>query len=165
MIFKIDFDKWILTVLPTFLRRSVVFAFCRAMCAPIVSLYNRFAESRNGHIYTLTHNGQVCYLRAALNEAFHTTGFEIVDYDDNRGEWHFAKTEGMTGQTYAVDEDLKDPENHPIPLLADEARLNLAMNCFIVQVPGVIYATQLDKVKAVVDKYRILSKTPIYTPI
>ena len=71
----------------------------------------------------------------------------------------------MTGQTYAVDEDLKDPENHPIPLLADEARLNLAMNCFIVQVPGVIYATQLDKVKAVVDKYRILSKTPIYTPI
>ena len=88
-----------------------------------------------------------------------------MDYDDNRGEWHFAKTEGMADHLYAVDEGLKDPENNPIPVLADEARLNLAMNCFIVQVPGMIYATQLDKVKAVVDKYRILSKTPIYTPI
>jgi len=165
MIFKVNFDKLILTLLPTFLRRSMVFALCRAMCAPVVSLYARFSASREGHIYTLIHNGQVCYLRAALNEAFHTTGFEIVDYDDNRGEWHFAKTEGMADHLYAVDEGLKDPENNPIPVLADEARLNLAMNCFIVQVPGMIYATQLDKVKAVVDKYRILSKTPIYTPI
>lgn len=165
MIFKVDFDKLILTVLPTFLRRSMVFAVCRAMCAPIVSLYARFSESRYDHIYALTHNGQVCYLRAALNEAFHTTGFEIVDYDDHRGEWLFAKTEGMTDHLYAVDEELKDPENTPVPVLADEVRLNLAMNSFIVQVPGMIYATQLDKVKSVVDKYRILSKTPIYTPV
>ena len=117
MIFKVNFDKLILTLLPTFLRRSMVFALCRAMCAPVVSLYARFSASREGHIYTLTHNGQVCYLRAALNEAFHTTGFEIVDYGDNRGEWHFAKTEGMADHLYAVDEALRARTNRARALL------------------------------------------------
>lgn len=35
MIFDIDFDKWIATMLPTFLRLRRVFAFCRALCSPL----------------------------------------------------------------------------------------------------------------------------------
>lgn len=53
----------------------------------------------------------------------------------------------------------------PVPLLYDETRLNLAQNSFIVQVPSGIYATQLDKVRGIVEQYRPLSKTPIYAPI
>lgn len=170
MIFRVDFDKWLLTLLPSFLRRSVMFALCRAAIAPIRTLYGRFGEARKAHLFSLTHNGQVCYLRAALNEAFDTTGFDIIDYDDGRGDWLFAKSEDLQDQLYAVDERLYDPAEednptHPVPLLYDETRLNLAQNCFIVQVPSSIYATQLDKVRGIVEQYRPLSKTPIYAPI
>ena len=122
-------------------------------------------EKRKAHLYALTHNGQVCYLRAALNDAFSLTkGFEVVDYNDGRGEWLFAKSEDLDNQLYAVDEQLKD-ESNPVPILYDEARLNLPMNTFIVQVPAAIYSTSLDKVKGIVERYRPLSKTAIYTMI
>lgn len=175
MIFDINFNKWIALMLPTFLRRRRLFAFIRALCAPLYlgdgGLYQRFLEMRGNHIYRLSHNGQVCYLRAALNDAFGLKkGFEIEDADEYEGEWIYAKDPSMPQQLLAVDEsknpepgDGEAPPEHPTPLLADEARLNAPRNAFIVRVPGNIYATQLDKVKAIVEKYRILSKTPIYT--
>lgn len=171
MIYRVDFDKWVLSLLPTFLRRGVMFALCRAAIAPIKTLYEVFMRARKAHIYALTHNGQVCYLRAALNDAFGTTGFDIVDYNDGRGDWLFAKSEHLQGQLYAVDEGLYDPAvegdapANPVPLLYDEARLNLAQNTFIVQVPAEVYATQLEKVKGIVERYRPLSKTAIYTMV
>lgn len=175
MIFDINFDKWIALMLPTFMRQRRLFAFIRALCAPLYlgegGLYQRFLEMRGDHIYRLTHNGQVCYLRAALNDAFGLKkGFEIEDADEYEGEWIYAKDPTMPQQLLAVDEGKNPkpgaddpPPEHPTPLLADEARLNAPRNSFIVRVPGDIYATQLDKVKAIVEKYRILSKTPIYT--
>ncbi len=175
MIFNVNFDKWIALMLPTFLRRRRLFAFCRALCAPLYlgegGLYNRFLQKRGDQIYRLSHNGQVCYLRAALNDAFGLTkGFEIDDADDYEGEWAFAKDPTMPQQLLAVDESKNPPlapgappPEHPTPLLADEARLNMPHNAFIVRVPNNIYSTQLDKVKAIVEQYRIPSKTPIYT--
>lgn len=161
-------------MLPTFLRRRRLFAFCRAMCSPLYlgedGLYNRFLQNRGDHIYRLSHNSQVCYLRAALNEAFGLTkGFEITDAEDYEGEWIYVKDPSMPQQLHAVDESKNptdsgdSPPTHPTPLLADEGRLNNPGNSFIVRVPGNIYTTQLDKVKAIVEQYRIPSKTPIYT--
>ncbi len=167
MIFNVNFDKWILSVLPSFLRRRVVFGLLRAMCAPIKTLYANFLSARESHLYSITHNGQVCYLRAALNDAFKTTGFDIIDYDDQRGEWRYAKPDGANGQLLAKEEGTDapdDPEAPTVPILYDEIRLNMPVNYFIVLVPGSIYTTRLDKVKIVVDKYRIPSKQPIYTP-
>lgn len=164
MIFRIDFDKWVLSLLPTLLRRKVMFALCRAAVAPIRSLYEQFVAKREAHNYTLLHNGQVCYLRAALNDAFGTTGFDIVDYDDGRGEWLYAKSEELDHHLYAVDETLDD-ENNPVPILYDEAKLNLPLNTFIVQVPAAIYATNLDKVEGIVERYRPLSKKATYTMV
>lgn len=179
MIFDIDFDKWIATMLPTFLRLRRIFAFCRAMCSPLYigkgGLYPRFLQMHDNQIYRLNHNGQVCYLRSALNDAFNLTkGFGIEDAEGYQGEWLYAKDPTMPGQLLAVDEDKsrnsgvqenEPPPENPVPLLADEARLNAPQNAFIVRVPFSIYSTQLDKVKAIVEQYRILSKTPVYTPI
>lgn len=176
MIFDINFDKWIASMLPTFLRRRRLFAFCRALCSPFylgeAGIYTRFLQVRGDHIYRLSHNGQVCYLRAALNSAFGLKkGFEIDDAEDYNGEWIYAKDPTMPHQLLAVDEQKnplqaegEPPPEHPTPLLADEAMLNAPRNSFIVRVPGNIYATQLDMVKAIVEQYKLPSKTPIYTP-
>ena len=73
----------------------------------------------------------------------------------------------MAGQLMAKEESANAPEDGDpaMPILYDEVRLNMPQNYFVVMVPGSIYTTRLDKVKAIVDKYRLLSKTPIYTPI
>ena len=151
-------------MLPTLLRTKIMFALCRATTAPIRSLYERFVAKRDAHNYTLHHNGQVCYLRAALNDAFGVTGFDIVDYDDGRGDWLFAKSEDLDHHLYAVDETL-DNEGNPVPILYDEERLDFAQNTFIVQVPMAIYSTSLDKVKGIVERYRPLSKNARYTKV
>lgn len=164
MIFRVDFDRWVLSMLPTLLRRKIMFALCRAAVTPVHTLHGRFLDKRRAHIYSLAHNGQVCYLRAALNDAFGVTGFDIVDYDDGRGEWLYAKSEELDNHLYAVDEKLDD-EGNPVPILYDEARLNLPMNTFIVQVPAAIYATSLEQVKGIVERYRPLSKSAIYTMV
>ena len=164
MIFRIDFDKWVLSMLPSLLRRKVMFALCRAAVAPIRSLYERFVAKREAHNYTLHHNGQVCYLRAALNDAFGTTGFNIVDYNDGNGEWLYAKSEDLGNHLHAIDETLGDNSN-PVPVLCDETLLNLPMNAFVVQVPAAIWAANLDKVKGIVERYRPLTKKAIFTMV
>lgn len=63
-----------------------------------------------------------------------------------------------------LDEDAPLPE-HPTPLLADEARLAMEANRFIVRVPAEIYDTRLEEVKAIVEQFRVLTKQPKYTSI
>lgn len=171
MIYDVDFDMWIATMLPSFMRRPRIFAFCRALCSPVVWIYNAFLAAQTDHKYRLGHNGQVCYLRSALNEYFDIKrGFEIMDSDDMGRGWVYAKDKDLPRQLMAVDENLNVPTEgeefapeHPTPVLSDEVRLNAPYNAFIVYVPSNIYTTRLDEVKAVVDTYRIPSKTPIYT--
>lgn len=172
MIFSIDFDRWIAQMLPTFLRRRRLFAFCRAMCAPVKTIYAAFLTSRGDQIFNTAYNGQVCYLRAALNDAFGVIGFDITDCDDVNGEWLYAKKEDMPTQLMTVEEGLNPapeedspPPDHPMPLLADELRLNAKQDTFIVYVPESIYMTQLPRVRAIVNRFKTLSKTPIYTSI
>ena len=164
MIFRVDFDKWVLSMLPSLLRRRVMFALCRASVAPIKTIYKRFIEKRKAHIYTLTHNGQVCYLRAALNDAFGVTNFDIIDFDAGSGEWLYAKSEDLSNHLYAIDETIGD-NNDLVPILCDESRLNLSMDFFIVQVPAAIWAANLDKVKGIVECYRPLTKKAIFTMV
>ena len=178
MIYTVNFDKWILSVLPSFLRRSLVFAILRAMCAPIkadkTGVYTRFIAARDEHLYRLTHNGQVCYLRSALNDAFGLqprNGFTITDYTETIGEWIYAKHQDMNDHLYPLNErlnqDLPDGETAEpaMPILYSEEILNKEQYNFIVGVPTAIYSTQLNKVQAIVEKYRLLSKVPNYTPI
>lgn len=175
-ILDVDFDRWVALMLPTFMRRERLYALCRAMCSPVERLHGEFATVRKKHLHRAKHNGQVCYLRSALDEAFGRsagqTGFDIEDADSYEGVWQYAKDEGADVQLYAVDEALNNdldedaplPE-HPIPLLADEARLAMEANQFIVRVPAEIYDTRLEEVKAIVEQFRILTKQPKYTSI
>lgn len=147
-------------MLPTFMRKARIFAFCRSLCIPLVRLYGDFWESRCNHIFRLHHNGQVCYLRHALNSEFGlTSGFDIVDADSYDGEWLHAKDSVMQDQLYATDEAAEDSN---VPLLADEAQLTYVPNSFIVRVPADIYMTRLTKVKSIVEQNRMLTKRPIY---
>lgn len=68
--YDINFKQLALMLLPTFLRRPVMACLSYAIVAPIANLHTRLVRLRNDTVYRLEHNGQVCHLRAALNDAF-----------------------------------------------------------------------------------------------
>lgn len=166
MKYEVNFDKWIMLMLPTFLRHRGIFSLCQGLCSGIKALHKQFLAAREEHLFRLGHNGQVCYLRAALNEAFKRTGsmtkFEIYDASDSRGEWLYAKRQDMDGQLYAATEG-NASHAKPVPILADESRLNAPHNSFIVSIPSSLAGeANLEKVKAIVETYKTLSKQPVY---
>ena len=162
MRFKIDYNRLVVLLLPTFLRRPVLFGLLRAAVYPVTMLYERFCEARREHIYRLTHNGQVCYLRACLNDHFKSNMgmFDIISVE-RKGEWLFAVTEKDERVPITISED-NTSETENVPIVYNELMLNQEQNEFIVSVPADIYDTALEEVKALVDQYKLISKRAIY---
>lgn len=162
MNFQVDYKRFIVLLLPTFLRRPVLFGLLRAAIQPLEVLYSRFCAARSGHIYRLTHNGQVCYLRACLNDHFKskTGSFEIISME-REGEWIFAVTETGERVPITISEDNISPLDD-VPVVYNETMLNTAQNDFIVSVPADVWDTHKEEIKAMVDKYKLISKRAIY---
>lgn len=88
-LFEIDINRLVLLLMPTFLRQRINFAFARAMVQPVYSLMGWFEANRQANLYNLKHNGQVCYLRAMLNDAFDNELRRIRIEDSERWDWTF----------------------------------------------------------------------------
>lgn len=155
--FEIDFKRLAALLLPTVLRRPLIFGLLRAGVGAVEAVNEEFRSVRAGHIFRLTHNGQVCYLRGALNERF-GPGFRIYDMR-KEGEWLYAVTEDGEGIPVAVTEAGKG-----VPVLYSESRLNEAQNDFEVCVPS-RYWDRLEEIKAVVDSYKLVTKRAHYRKI
>lgn len=92
-LFEIDINRLVVLLIPTFLRNKINFAFVRAMVQPVYSLMSRFEANRQANIYNIGHNGQVCYLRAVLNDAFDMELRRIRLEDSARYDWTFVYPE------------------------------------------------------------------------
>ena len=163
MIYNINFSRLLINMLPTFLRQPVIYGILYAAGKVLGLTYKDFTTARKEHNYKLTHNGQVCYLRAALNDAF-GGGFDILEVE-RRGEWLYAITEDGSGILLSVGEGGNAAEvegGQKVPLVYTETLLNASQNSFIVSVPYSIYQTRLPAVAALVDKYKLISKRAIY---
>lgn len=162
MIFKIEYNRLIALLLPMSLRRPLIFGLLRAGVGQVEAVYNKFTAARKGHIFRLTHNGQVCYLRAMLNEHF-GAGFEIENVKEG-GEWLY---------TYAEKDRVPKEEEGRVPVAADENDeaavpavyseydLNAAQNTFRVLVPQRFWA-RLPEIEEMVDKYKLVTKRADY---
>lgn len=71
--YLINFKRFALQLLPTFWRRPLIASLLYAGVSVLSNLHSRFIEFRSEKNYRLTHNGQVCYLRAVLNDTFDQT--------------------------------------------------------------------------------------------
>lgn len=68
--YDVKFKRLALLLLPTFLRRPLIAAVAYASVIPVQYLYVRFIRWKQDTDYRLNNNGQVCYLRAVLNDMF-----------------------------------------------------------------------------------------------
>lgn len=70
MLYDLNYKKLALLLLPVKLRRARLATFLYTCILPVQRLARTFGTFRDGTDYRLTHNGQVCHLRAVLNDQF-----------------------------------------------------------------------------------------------
>ena len=76
MIFNFKIEKLVILLIPSFLRKTRMVGWIRTLSAPISQLYYDFIQKRYLDIKKLGLNGQVCYLRKALN--YSDTGVDFI---------------------------------------------------------------------------------------
>lgn len=70
MWYKINFDKFVIQLLPTFLRKPRMIAFISLFSAELTKLHNSWLIKKTQDEIWLSHNSQVCFLRKILNDEF-----------------------------------------------------------------------------------------------
>lgn len=95
MWYKVDINRLVLLLLPTFLRKQVMAQFIYSMVSPIKTIYNDWLAMRTSNLYILEHNGQVCYLRKVLNDAFdpELRRIEIADGNEFKRDYIYTMAE------------------------------------------------------------------------
>lgn len=68
--YDIDMKRLAVLLLPTALRQPRLTALAQVFVAPLSGLHRRLTDYRDAKDYRLRHNGQVCHLRAVLNDRF-----------------------------------------------------------------------------------------------
>jgi hypothetical protein len=154
-IFEINYKKLVLLLLPTFLRRELLVSFLHAMTAPVVSLYDLFINNRKNNLYRLRMNGQVCYLRRLLNDAFpEAHGAIQIESSKTIGQWQ-----------YAWDKEY-DPYMRYLlitnegTVFLDKSAILQSVNGFVVSVPRALHNINNDaKLRSLLNAYKLLGKS------
>ncbi len=79
--YDIDYKKLAVMLLPIVLRKAVITVFVYVLVKPVQMTANAFDKYRTDTDYRLSHNCQVCYLRAMLNDKFDPLQRRIVITD------------------------------------------------------------------------------------
>lgn len=156
-LYPINVTKLGISLLPTMLRSASVVEFIRISLFPLHFIQNAFFNQRDNNIYLLVHNGQVYKLRAVLNDAFPgiSKSFLIDDYIYS-GKWLYAYDEEL------IYKQLMVPESPVALILWDEETMSKYAD-FKVSIPIELQSDDnLNKIRALVNKYKLVSKKAVY---
>ncbi len=152
--YDVNFRRLALLLLPTFWRRPLFGAFAFALVTPVSHLHVRFMQYRQRTGYRLRHNGQVCYLRAVLNDEFDPELRRITLSDSDKTDF------GTVVYRRVARRPLK------LPLRADSAGVKIYRRGFtgagavdfIVGIPAALRGNiDESRLSGVVDTYRLAS--------
>lgn len=97
MKFNIDYNKLVVLLLPTFLRKEKYIAYLRSAIAPVIKFHYSFLKLKEDDHYKLDHNWQVCYLETVLNDRFDTSErrIKIVEGDQYLRQYIYTSGEKL----------------------------------------------------------------------
>lgn len=148
MWYRVDFDKLILLLLPTFLRKPVLFGFVRALVAPIASLHYKWSRMRDENLIKLSYNSQRCYLRKALNDKYDPE-LRRITIDGTR--------DTTQDYIYTAAENL-DVYLGVMYLEQDFNYSNSTVD-FLVNVPGQVLNDKINEITATINFYKLAGKS------
>lgn len=147
MWYKVDWDRLVLQLLPTFLRKAALFGYAKALIAPIASLHYSWSIYRNGNLEKLKYNAQKCYLRGVLNDRYDAVLRRITISNTKNLEQDYIYTEA---------------ENSPVYLgtMWLEADFNYAgaLVDYLVNVPEELMNTKINEIVATIEFYNLAGK-------
>lgn len=145
--------------LPIRLRQAVHYAWVKVLISPVVYLAGLFKTNRDANVYELAHNGQVCYLEAILNDTFDPLTRSIYIDDPAYIDPLFLFPSPDEKPVYLGLTSEAGSTVYPDPqwfYLQTELYSGGGVQ-FIVHDSGVVYDTH--RMRALIDKYRLMSKT------
>lgn len=148
MWYKVDFDRLVLLLLPTFLRKLVLFGYIRALITPIASLHYKWSRMRDENLTKLSYNSQRCYLRKALNDKYDLELRRIT-------------IDGILGT--AQDYIYTPAENLDVYLgimyLEEDFNYSNSTVDFLVNVPGQLLNDKINEITATINFYKLAGKS------
>jgi hypothetical protein len=154
MWYKIDFDRLILLLMPTFLRKPVLFGFVKALVSPVASLHYKWEQMRVANLLTLSYNGQRCYLRGVLNDRYDPDlrRIYIDEVPELSGNYIYTPAENLD---YYLDTMWLDLDYSYQGELVD----------FVVCIPNDVLNTKKNEIIATIEFYKIAGKIYKIQPI
>lgn len=153
--YDVNFKRLALLLLPTFWRKPLLATILYAVVSPLSYLHTRFILFRQDSNYRLTHNGQVCYLRAVLNDTFDPIArrVTITETNDNIGN--------ITLYHRSEDKSKILPQRNSGKVMIINRRGFGGINGFDfwINLPFALYGTiDITRAKAIVNTYKLASK-------
>jgi hypothetical protein len=147
MWYKVDFDKLILLLLPTFLRKPVLFGYLKVLISPIASLHYRWSRMRDENLKKLSYNCQRCYFRGALNDKFDPV-LRRITFDDTLGlQQDYIYTQAENLEVYLGTMWLEQDFNYAGSTVD-----------YLVMVPRDIMNAKLNEIVALIEFYNLAGK-------
>lgn len=153
--YDVNFKRLALLLLPTFRRRPLLAAVAYASVSPLQWLHTRFMLWRRDTDYRLLHNGQVCRLRGLLNDLFDPIERRITVTEEapNVGNILFYKREMQRAVRLPV------RGSGRTVVLNRRGYGGVSGYDFWVNIPvALLGETDTDRLRAVVDAYKLASK-------
>lgn len=156
-IFSIDYKKLIVLLLPTMLRKPILFALLKSATKPVVSLYDTFSSNRSRNLYEVEQNGQVCYMRKMLNDNFDRDQRRIYISDGESSEWVFL-FQKSTFNSQGGKQPVWVSNEEPV-LVPRQGSVSAAGSDFVVNIPVALRgAADENRITALVNYYKLASK-------
>lgn len=157
--YNVDFSRWFYSMLPQSLRKPLVIALIESMLAPLVSDYKQWLKYRTRQIERVTITGQVCILRGAL-ERYYPSALGL--------HYNVETAPRGTRMLYAGKESndsLVLAQESNTPLAIDEMFEFAGHNMMHIGIPQDVYNNNLTDVMAIVEHYKLPTKSAQYYPI
>lgn len=147
MWYNLNVKKLGILLLPTFLRKPIPIAYLDVLLHPLSKIYDRWLIFREENLYKMQHNGQLCYLRKALNDKLDPSERRIYIGDGNKFLRQYIYTSGENKTRYLGKITLFQSLDY-----ADTGA------DFIVFAPQEIIDSEIDQLKALIDFYKSAGK-------
>lgn len=151
MWYKIDYNRLVVLLVPTFLRKPVFVSYLRALILPLDQIYYSWCNWREENIYKIEHTGQVCSLRGSLNDKFDSSFRRIHIGDGQQNPTTYIYTEAEAQDVFINTEPDSKEATMFIYTEAETADTGLD---FIVYVPNQIMNSQIYALRAHIEFYK-----------
>lgn len=149
MWYKINFNKLVVQLMPTFLRQPRMIAFISLFSAELTKLHNAWLikKSQNDETW-LRHNSQVCKLRKILNDEFDDLQRRIIITDGQLYDRQYIYTLGENKPKYLGKLFIRQNTDYA----------DTGIDFFVVVPVEINIEQNKYKLEALINRYRLASK-------